>query len=138
MLGGYSRKLSRRQSIFELSWGNLREKKRSWGAHFQAFIEPKIQILATMVPPPGYTGYITNLPFWVTGRLERMIRLFAPAVLNLNYLSFFFLHCHNFLNIRKELFNHTKTTRWNLLQLNEDQWIKWGSSESYGFTDSSF
>ena len=25
-----------------------------------------------MVSPLGYTGYITNLPFWATGRLERM------------------------------------------------------------------
>ena len=26
-----------------------------------------------MVSPPGYTGFITNLPFWVTRMLQRML-----------------------------------------------------------------
>ena len=43
MLGGYSRKFSRRQCKFQLSRGNLRESKRSWRVHFQAFREFKIQ-----------------------------------------------------------------------------------------------
>ena len=32
----------------------------------------KSKILATMVPPPRYSGSITNLPFWVIPRLEGM------------------------------------------------------------------
>ena len=65
MLGGYSRKFSRRQCKIQLSGGNLREQK-----FLLESLKPKI--LATMVPPPGYAGYITNLRFWATGRLERM------------------------------------------------------------------
>ena len=38
--------------------GIIWESKRSWGAHFQAFREPKIQNLATMVPTLKYTGFI--------------------------------------------------------------------------------
>ena len=32
----------------------------------------KPRILAAMVLPPGYTGFITNLPFRANQRLERM------------------------------------------------------------------
>ena len=42
--------------------GVILESKRSWRAHFQAFREPEIHILETMVPALAYIGLSTNLP----------------------------------------------------------------------------
>ena len=118
--------------------GVIWESKRSWRADFQAFREPKIQNFGNHGATSGiYWVYYKPpiLSYWEVGTYDKA---FCSCSIKPELPFIFFLHCHNFLNIRKELFNHTKTIRWNLLQLNEDQWIKWGSSESYGFTDSSF
>ena len=51
------------------------ESKRSW----KAFRKPKIQnrlAVGTMLPPPRKTGFITNLPFRATRRLERMSKFY--------------------------------------------------------------
>ena len=45
----------------------------------------KSKILATMVPPPGYTGFITNFPFWATRSLERMYKLYSGKRLFWHY-----------------------------------------------------
>ena len=73
--GGYSRKFLRRQCKIQFSRGNLREQKvlESAFSSFQGALKSKI--LATMVPPPGHIGYITNnkplvLSYW---ELERML-----------------------------------------------------------------
>ena len=75
MFGRYSRKFSQRQCKIQLSRGNLREQKvlESTFSDFQRTLKSKM--LSTMVPPLGYTGYITNnkplfLSYW---GLERMI-----------------------------------------------------------------
>ena len=31
-----------------------------------------LSLVSTMVAPQRYTGFVRNLPFWATGRLERM------------------------------------------------------------------
>ena len=73
MSGGYSEKFSQRQCKIQLPRNDLREHLLG-GCIFQTFKEPKIQNFGNRVPPPGYIGFITSLPFWATGwRLERMI-----------------------------------------------------------------
>lgn len=55
------------------------DSKRSWRVHFLSFqraCNPKIFILVvTMVLPRGYTGFIANLPFWATLRLEHVLNI---------------------------------------------------------------
>ena len=45
---------------------------------------------------------------------------YAPAVLHLSLHFIFFLHCHNFLNIRRKLFDKIKLLDETLLQLNDE------------------
>ena len=72
MSGGYSGKFSQRQCEIQLPRDNLGEQKVLESAFFRFSKSLKSNILATRVPPPGYFGFITNLLFWVTQRLERM------------------------------------------------------------------
>ena len=65
MSGGYSEKFSQRQCKIQLPSNDLR-KHLLGGCIFQTFKEPKIQNFGNWVPPPGYAGFITNLPFWAT------------------------------------------------------------------------
>ena len=52
---------------------SCKSKKVLKSAFFRLSKSLKSRILATMVPPPGYTGFIiTNFPFEATQRLERM------------------------------------------------------------------
>ena len=53
--------------------GIIWESKMSWRVHFSDFQKSlKSKILASMVPPSGCAGFITNLPLCATRRLERM------------------------------------------------------------------
>ena len=55
------------------SYEYLGKQKILEKAFFRLSKSLKSKILATMVPPPGYTGFIiTNFPFEATQRLERM------------------------------------------------------------------
>ena len=45
---------------------------------------------------------------------------YAPVVLNLRLHFIFFLHCHNFLNIKRKLFDKIKLLDETLLQLNDE------------------
>ena len=72
MSGGYSEKFWQRQCKIQLPRDNLGEKKVLKSALFRLSESLKSKILTTMVPPPGYTGFITNLPFRATRRLEGM------------------------------------------------------------------
>ena len=65
--------------------------------HFKTFREPKNQ---TMVPSLGYTGFITNLLFRATQRLERMLspvtnfkKNYGPF-LRMVFQGFFQALCH--------------------------------------------
>ena len=69
MFGGYLKKFSRRQFKIQLSKDNLAEQKILDSAFSESL---KSKILAVMLPPPGYTGFTTNLPFWAARKLERM------------------------------------------------------------------
>ena len=72
MSGEYLRKFSRRQCKIQLSRDILGEQKALKSAFFRLSKKLKSKNLANMVPPPGYTGFITNLPFWATRRFKRM------------------------------------------------------------------
>ena len=72
MPGGYSGKFSWRQCKIQLPRDNLGEQNVLEKAFFWLSVSLKSKILATRVPPPGYTGFITNLLFWATQRLENM------------------------------------------------------------------
>ena len=72
ILGGYSRKFSRRQYKIKLCRDNLGEQIVAGKHTFRLSESPKSKRLANMVLPPGYIGFIKNLPFWATWRLERM------------------------------------------------------------------
>ena len=66
-------KISREEDAkIQLSMDNLGEQKVLEWALFKLLKSLKFKILGTMVPPPGYAGFITNLPFCATLRLERM------------------------------------------------------------------
>ena len=62
--------------------GIICASQRFWGVHFIRLSKGlKSKILRTRVPPPGYAGFITNLPFWAARRLERMShRLLSPKL----------------------------------------------------------
>ena len=59
---GYSGKFSRRQCEIQVSSDNLGEQKVLESAFVRLLRSLKPKILASMVPPPGYAGFITNLP----------------------------------------------------------------------------
>ena len=63
MSGGNSGKFSRRQCEIQLSSYNLGGQKVIESAFFRLSKSLKSKILATIVSPPGYTGFITKLPF---------------------------------------------------------------------------
>ena len=65
-----SREDNAKFNFLGIIWGS----KRSWRVHFQAFRELKVQNF-------GYAGFITNLLFLATRRLERME---IPGVLKKN------------------------------------------------------
>ena len=83
MSGGYSWKFSWRKCENHLPRDNLGEQKVLESAFSRISKRLKSKILATMVTPPGYTGFITNLPFWATRKLERM--LYAAGKVKLLY-----------------------------------------------------
>ena len=71
---GYWGKFSRRQCKIQLSKYNLEVQKVLESAFFgfQKGLKYKTFTLVTTIDlPPEYTGFITNLPFWATQRLER-------------------------------------------------------------------
>ena len=61
MSSGYSRKFSQRQCEIQLFRDNLGEQN-VLSAFFRLLKSLKSKILASMVPPSGYAGFITNLP----------------------------------------------------------------------------
>ena len=63
MSGGYSRKFLERQCKIQLPRENLGEQKIPEKALFRFSKSIKSKILTSMVPPLGYTGFITILPF---------------------------------------------------------------------------
>ena len=73
MSGGYLGKFLQRQCKIHLPRDNLWEPNVLESAFFRLWKSLKSKILATMVPATGYTGFIMDLPFWATRRLERMI-----------------------------------------------------------------
>ena len=75
MLGGYSRKFLQRQCKIQLYRDDLGEQKLLKQCILRLSYSPKTQNFGNMVLPPGYTGFITNLPFWATRRLERMWKI---------------------------------------------------------------
>lgn len=72
MLGGYSRTFPRKQCKIQLFRSNLGGAKVPGERFFRLSESLKSKILATMVPSPTYTGFVTNLAFWATKRLERL------------------------------------------------------------------
>ena len=64
---------------------NLGEQKVLKNAFCRHSKRLKSKSLATMVPPPGYTGFITNFPFWATWNLERMYKLYLGKRLFWHY-----------------------------------------------------
>ena len=62
MSSEYSGKFSRRQCEIQLSRDNLGDQNVLESAFFRLLKSLKSKILASMVPPPGYAGFITNLP----------------------------------------------------------------------------
>ena len=71
---GYWGKFSRKQCKIQLSKYNLGEQKVLESAFFgfQKGLKFKTFTLVTTIDlPPEYAGFITNLPFWATQRLER-------------------------------------------------------------------
>ena len=85
----YSWKFSWRKCEIHFLRDNLGVQKVLESAFFRLSKNLKFKILATMVPPPGYAGFITNLPFWATRRLERMITLFK---FHISSVTFYFFH----------------------------------------------
>ena len=88
--------------------GVILESKKSWRVYFQAFKEPKIQNFgkhcATSEIYYIYYGHITNLPFWATGRLERMIiswtvspylRAILEPLVSMIFLTFIWIRSYN-------------------------------------------
>ena len=63
MSGGYLGKLSQRQCKIQLPRDNLGEQNVVDSAFFRSSKSLKSKSLATMAPPAGYTGFITNLPY---------------------------------------------------------------------------
>ena len=53
---------------------NLGEQKVLESAFFRFSKSLKSKVFETTVPPAGYTGFITNLPFWAIQRLETLDR----------------------------------------------------------------
>ena len=72
MSGGYSGKFSRTQCKIQFFRDNSGEQKVLKTPYCRVSKSLKPRILAAMVLPPGYTGFITNLPFRATQRLEHM------------------------------------------------------------------
>ena len=72
MSGGYSGKFLQIKCEIQLPRDNLGDWKVLERAFFRLLKSLKYQSLESIVPPPGCTGFITNLPFWATWRLERM------------------------------------------------------------------
>ena len=64
---------------------NLGEQKVLKNAFCRHSKRLKSKSLATMVPPPGYTGFITNFPFCATRNLERMYKLYSGKRLFWHY-----------------------------------------------------
>ena len=63
----YSRKFSQRQYKIQLSRDNLGEQKVLKSAFGRLSKSLKSKVLVTNVPPPGYTGFVTNLLFELLG-----------------------------------------------------------------------
>ena len=63
MSNAYSEKFSRRQREIELSKDNLGEQEVLERAFFRLLKSLKSKILGSIVPPPGYARFTTNLPF---------------------------------------------------------------------------
>ena len=63
MSGGDSGRFLRRQCDIQLPKDNLGDQKVLESEFFMLIKRLKSKILTTMVPPPGCTGFITNLPF---------------------------------------------------------------------------
>ena len=70
---GYSEKFSQRQCEIQLSRDNWGGQEALESAFSRLLKSLKSKILASMVPPPEYAGFITNLPLCATRKLERMI-----------------------------------------------------------------
>ena len=82
MSDGYSGKFLQRQCKIQLSRDILGKKKVLKSAFCRLSKSLKSEILATMVPPPGYTGFIANLLFWATRRLESMLAVSFSCIVN--------------------------------------------------------
>ena len=63
MSGGDSGRFLPRQCDIQLPKDNLGDQKVLESEFFMLSKSLKSKILTTMVPPPGCTGFITNLPF---------------------------------------------------------------------------
>ena len=72
MPSGYSGELSQRQCGIQLSRINLGETRVLKNAFSRISREPKIPNFGNHGTTSKYTGFITNLPFWATRRLERI------------------------------------------------------------------
>ena len=77
MSGGYSRKFLQRQCKIQFPRDNLGEQKILEKALLRLSKSLKSKILTSMVPPTGYTGFITILSFSAIRRLERMVERFV-------------------------------------------------------------
>ena len=73
MSGGYSGKFLQRQYKIQPFRDNLGEQKVLKSAFFRLSEGLKSKILVTMVPPPGYIAFITNLPFWAYSEIETYV-----------------------------------------------------------------
>ena len=82
----YSGKFLQKQCKIQLSKGNLLgERKVLESDLFRLSKSLKSNIFTAIVPPPKYTGFITNLPFGATRSLECTL----PCSLFLTCLPFF-------------------------------------------------
>ena len=86
-------KFSQIKCEIQLPRDNLGDRKVLERAFFRLLKSLKSQILESIVPPPGCTGFITNLPFWATWSLERMYSVKKV---------YFFYYC--FCKIHKKMF----------------------------------
>ena len=79
----FKRKFLQRPCKIQLPRENLGEQKILEKALFRLSKSLKSNILTSMVPSLGYTGFFTIVPFWATWRLDRMVERFVVISIQL-------------------------------------------------------
>ena len=126
MSGVYSGKFSQRQCKIQLSRENLGEQNVLESAFFRVFLKSKISATGAT---SGYAGFITNLQFWATRRLERIL-VFREILWNTVYLflkNIFFLlkrglHCQIYSTFFNSYSPNTQNINVTTLKINVIIW----------------